>query len=1010
MRSQIVPYQLVQGIDVGGEPLTSAGLLKAENCEFRRRGAISKRPGLLTVSTGRTETAAGTFDGQLILLGDQLAVWNSASNDWDVVESAPLFDLQDIEDLCTINTRPLSCDVAEVGDIRVVAYSYLADATLNVAQNDVVIIRKTTGVVISRQDLGIHISLADQRGLLRAITGNGVVHVFYLSIAGGSDVIHHWTVSSAGTWTAQADIALSVARSTSHGGLDVDYLADAAHTFMLVYPDTAGDVQVVMAGDGGATSATRAATLATRAACCCLRTGVGALVYYDDTTNFITALAYDTSLSVAVSAAVLGDAWLGNFRIENLACAATGTTRVQVVWDEEEASAASGSHQYAARSDALLESPAGTGVQERQRQIARGVTIRSKPFISSTGATYVVVSPHLDLGLAQPAYVVMRVPWGGVLKSSPVAKFLQGYQYPSVGCSPAPVTYGDTDTWQLTALTWGKWFHGGASDRIWGPSKPSDPDMGIGVEVLGLRKGLSGANVLDTGRSLMIPGALPQEYDGASVVEQGFLQYPYKIALSLMSPVTPYLGVGLYGYMAVYEAFDDAGRRHVSAPSPVVSITTTSGHEGVTVDIPPLTVSLRQRYRVVIYRTLMNGSTFYRVASVEATVGSTSTPVTFGDLTPDADIEGEEQIYTAGDQLPNIDPPPYRVSCIHQNRMFLVPIESEQREVWYSRPILDSMGIQFSDVLVQKMDAGETAILGLVSHYARLLAFSANRTLVFDGDGLNSAGFGSGYAVYQLAQGVGCRDQRTIVQCPAGVLFQSSTCIKLIDRAMQISDVGDPVRYHTDTLTLRRGLLLEHRDAVVFLTSGSALLWNYRLNAWSTLTNHAAIDGAVINSQLHFLVSGGAVKREQPNVYTDDGSAFARTIETGWISFAGLAGFCRFKRALLVGYNIAPHTLSVAFQIDGDPVWLDTQTFASSSLAGYFDFSSYLGAGLASSYADKAYLLEAVTSVQRLTSIRMRISDGTAANAAADIVGVAFLVAPKPGPAQPGPSRQTTGS
>ena len=161
---------------------------------------------------------------------------------------------------------------------------------------------------------------------------------------------------------------------------------------------------------------------------------------------------------------------------------------------------------------------------------------------------------------------------------------------------------------------------------------------------------------------------------------------------------------------------------------------------------------------------------------------------------------------------------------------------------------------------------------------------------------------------------------------------------------------------------------------------------------------------------LYHVTAAGTVQAEDRSSYTDNGDHVPVKIRTGWFSFASLGGFKRVREILLIGQNVSAHTLRVKTAYDFDPVWVDSQTFDSSDLANYQGPSSHYGAGLASGYLDKSYLISVATSRQKCSAIMLEITDESLVDDVAEesftLSGLSFLVALKGGQLRLGPARE----
>lgn len=92
----------------------------------------------------------------------------------------------------------------------------------------------------------------------------------------------------------------------------------------------------------------------------------------------------------------------------------------------------------------------------------------------------------------------------------------------------------------------------------------------LGVASAAIDFTTNNVQTMDLGRNLIIGTGLPQMYDGAVAVEQGFNVYPETFT-AVGSGNDGDLSTGLYGYKIVYEWIDNIGQTHRSAPSPNLS-------------------------------------------------------------------------------------------------------------------------------------------------------------------------------------------------------------------------------------------------------------------------------------------------------------------------------------------------------------------------------------------------------------------------------------------------------
>jgi hypothetical protein len=576
-----------------------------------------------------------------------------------------------------------------------------------------------------------------------------------------------------------------------------------------------------------------------------------------------------------------------------------------------------------------------------------------------------------------------------------VARVLPGYAYYLTPASIGGIYERATDQWVVAAV------------------KRTDEETSA-LCLLTINADPGQLHAVETPEHLQIGGSCPWEVDGQQVVEQGYHVYPYHLGVTKAAPAgATDIGVGSYGYIAIYEWYDSRGCLHRSRPSPTASITTTTANDVVTIVVPNLWITRKTGVMIVLYRTAVDGSIYYRLKAVANSSAARTQSVT--DSYGDTYLTDNEQLYTTGGVLDNEAPPPYRVHCIHQQRHVVVNREAESWDVRYSKQFTPNEGVTHNSLLTIRCDPAGGRITALASFGDRLLIFKEHRIYATHGNGYNLVvdTRSQGYAEpYLVSEAVGCANQKTIVETPSGLLFEGADGIYGLDKTLQVQAVGRPAQYHYEQVTLKSAALVAEQHYALFVSSGSALVYDYLHGQWFTFTNHAATDCAVAQGIYYIkTATGDLVKARNSAAYIDDAAAVAMKIRSGWFSFAGLGGFKRVREILLLGQNVTKHTLRVKTAYDFDPVWIDNQAFPSAGLASYQGASSHYGTGLASGYRDKALLLSVATSWQKCTAIMLEITDEATdpdegvAQAFA-LSGISFLVALKDGLVRLGDARQ----
>jgi hypothetical protein len=422
--------------------------------------------------------------------------------------------------------------------------------------------------------------------------------------------------------------------------------------------------------------------------------------------------------------------------------------------------------------------------------------------------------------------------------------------------------------------------------------------------------------------NLHITSGILQCFDGSSVFESGFHLFPEGIT-STPSGSGGSIEAGTYQHCVVFEAMDNFGCLHRSAPSVPVSVTTTGSTSSIALVIPTLRLTSRIiSISVVVYRTAVNQTVFYRLTSITSPLLNDTTvdTVSYTDTVADASIIGNEQLYTTGGEFENIAPPAPGAIAKYKNRLVVVDAENPGT-LWYSKEAIQGVPIEFSDSFVKALPQGTTeGVAALVQMDDKLVLFDSQRAYIQYGDGWAADGSGDNLSIPQaLPTASGCTNPKSLAVIPAGLMFQSEKGIQLLSRGLELQYVGAPVEaWNSDRVTSAQVIPLE-RQIRFTLDSGVALVYDYYVNQWSTFADHNAIDATVWNSAYTYLRPTGKVLQESQSVYGNDGAFSPVRLRTSWLSFAGLQGFQRVRRLVILGEHRSAHKIKVSIAYDFNP-------------------------------------------------------------------------------------------
>lgn len=403
-------------------------------------------------------------------------------------------------------------------------------------------------------------------------------------------------------------------------------------------------------------------------------------------------------------------------------------------------------------------------------------------------------------------------------------------------------------------------------------------------------------------------GGVVTMYDGNQAVELGFHLFPES-----PSPSDSGSGSGPNGtfqYFSVYRWFDAQGNMHQSAPSPSSgSFTIGSGH-AISVVVQCLHLTQKNNpnspVQILLYRTTDGGTVPYLVSSIASptTNNPISDTVTFTDTTLDSNLIKSEIMYSnsllPGGVIENTAPPPAMLMASHNNRIYLV--SSEDSQVWYSKTLQDGVGLSFSDLFAQAVDARGGEVTAIASMDDKFVAFKNSLFFVQSGDGPNDTGSGSTLTNFQLVPSdVGCTESKGVFLLPPGLIVKSAKGFYLSDRALNVSYIGSAVEaYNAQNITAVT--LISDKSQVRFLTdSGVTLVYDYTVNNWSTFTNFQGYAADLWNGVYVYARTDGNIYKENPSTFLDNGVAYKLRAQTAWLKLNSVQGFQRVRRVALLG-------------------------------------------------------------------------------------------------------------
>jgi hypothetical protein len=437
----------------------------------------------------------------------------------------------------------------------------------------------------------------------------------------------------------------------------------------------------------------------------------------------------------------------------------------------------------------------------------------------------------------------------------------------------------------------------------------------------------------------LLAGALPRVCDGAQIVEEGFHWGP-EVQGAALTPVTT--GSGIYSFpsvgsysVAFTEGWMDAqGNWHESAVARTFSLTTTLGN----LDINPTFIrppSVKNDRQLIMYRTKLLGTdtSLYLAHAGDLSTG-TVVEVT------DADLPSGEQLYTAGNVLPNTPAPACRHVSVFQKRLVLAGCGDGSRIYW-SKQTTPGYGVEFNsgDPTHQtQVPADKGRAVATKEMDDRLVILCENGVGIIGGQGPDPTGTSGQYSDFSsIITETGCSwdSPKSAIRGPEGVWFRSPFGLRLVSRSGSLARGQDNKQVGSEVDALVSGNVVAiagdaKQQLRFYQSSGTVLVWDYQWLQWTRFTGFANVDACYADDRYYHLSNYSTTtpllrytNNTTPADVNDSGvatQAFSPYIETPWLSFAGIQGFQRVYRLMILGKNadgsVNPMTFGLSLQYD----------------------------------------------------------------------------------------------
>jgi hypothetical protein len=410
-----------------------------------------------------------------------------------------------------------------------------------------------------------------------------------------------------------------------------------------------------------------------------------------------------------------------------------------------------------------------------------------------------------------------------------------------------------------------------------------------------------------------VASAQPMFVGARGAVEAGFVQAPTAPEFVSNGAGGDLTADSRYLYCAVFEYADASGRIERSAPSLPLAASTVGGNQTLTITVGTLELS-KKILRVKVYRTKANQTTFFFLASFDATPAENiGNPYTLEDASADDVVGSNEQLYTQiGQELPASQFPACQFATEADGRLWTGG-GFRANVIQASKFFHPRLSVEFcdDDAFRVSLPADCTGLAWLDN----LVAFTNEGIYVIAGGGPDGSGVGF-FDVTRLPTSIGCINWRSVIATDEGIFFQSARGLCLLPRGFAEPVLIDQVvttlatyKYITSAKVVTGFATTDEppirtvqwaclsSDDADSATAGVVIVYDPARKVWSVDTFEAAQPGTLLAcwDGARLLAQGKLTAdthqlRLESETYADDDLAITRTLRTGdlrpWGSFA----------------------------------------------------------------------------------------------------------------------------
>lgn len=468
--------------------------------------------------------------------------------------------------------------------------------------------------------------------------------------------------------------------------------------------------------------------------------------------------------------------------------------------------------------------------------------------------------------------------------------------------------------------------------------------------ILSKLEGLTTRTSVEMNDSLYISGGYPKVFDGKVIHEAGFTLYPEDLSQQSTATTGGFLSDGTYTYKAVFEYYDSTGRIHESKTSPALTVTLSgaTSTQTVTIRVPSVVVSEKDKIIVALYRTTNGGTTYYRVSSLLNPTVITPTTNTFVDITDtlsDTTIRSNQPIYTTGGLLDNAPFPASKLIKNINGRLWFA-LGENRRVIQYSKLSNQFQAVNTaSEFYYDTLEGG--SVLGLAELGNSTIVFKNNGIYAIVGSPANNAGSNSSLQpIRKLVSNITTVNERSIFETGDGVFFVSQAGLQLLKPDTTIFNAANAISNKILPNSVNYVTYIERLKHLRLHLDNTCWVYDYINQSWYEWEFFGAKSGIIIDGYETFVAADGFVRQENDE-YSVDNSPFDVILRTGW--FRGMPiSVQRIYSIHPVLKYFSDHSLQISLYYNNEPNKTETFSTQSSSITGSYVY----GTG---TYGDQTY-------------------------------------------------------